>query len=157
MIGGHFSDRFGISAIITLETIAIPIVASLGALGGIPGLLLPMCFLAGCFAFGAHTCLHGIAGSLYPTPVRANGVGWGNGIAKIGSIAGPFIGGFLLPNLSSQGLFLRHESACRRRLPGIRFASGCLNGAFSGKPACGVTDLPMILACCVEASVALPR
>jgi MFS transporter, AAHS family, 4-hydroxybenzoate transporter len=110
VIGGHFSDRFGISAVITLETIAIPIVASLGALGSIPGLLLPMCFLAGCFAFGAHTCLHGIAGSLYPTPVRANGVGWGNGIAKIGSIAGPFIGGLLLPNLSSQGLFLAATS-----------------------------------------------
>jgi hypothetical protein len=72
--------------------------------------LLPMCLLAGCFAFGAHTCLHGIAGSLYATPVRANGVGWGNGIAKVGSIAGPFIGGVLLPNLSSQGLFLAATS-----------------------------------------------
>jgi AAHS family 4-hydroxybenzoate transporter-like MFS transporter len=106
VVGGRFSDRFGISAVIVLEIIAIPVVAALGALGGIPELLLPMCFLAGCFAFGAQTCLHGIAGSFYPTSVRANGVGWAIGIAKIGSIAGPFIGGLLLPSLSGQGLFL---------------------------------------------------
>jgi MFS transporter, AAHS family, 4-hydroxybenzoate transporter len=110
VIGGRYSDRFGISAVIAFETIAIPIVATLGALGGVPALLLPMCFLAGCFAFGAQTCLHGIAGSLYPTSVRANGVGWAIGIAKVGSIAGPFIGGLLLPSLSGQGLFLAAAS-----------------------------------------------
>ena len=40
--------------------------------------------------------VHGVAGSIYPTPIRANGMGWALGIGKIGSIAGPFIGGLLL-------------------------------------------------------------
>jgi len=79
-------------------------------LTGASGLLMPMTFLAGCFAFGAQTCLHGVAGSLYPTHIRANGVGWAIGIAKIGSILGPFIGGLLLPILSSGQLFL--AAAC---------------------------------------------
>ncbi len=42
--------------------------------------------------------------------MRANGVGWAIGIAKIGSIAGPFIGGMLLPQLTSQGLFFAAAS-----------------------------------------------
>ena len=110
VVDGWFADRFGIAAVITLAAAAVPVVASLGTLGDAPGVLLPMCFLAGCFAFGAQTCLHGVAGSFYPTPIRANGVGWAIGIAKIGSIAGPFIGGMLLPNLSSEGLFFAAAS-----------------------------------------------
>ena len=110
VVGGRFADRFGIAAVITLAAVAVPVVASLGTLGGATELLLPMCFLAGCFAFGAQTCLHGVAGSLYPTPVRANGVGMAIGIAKIGSIAGPFIGGMLLPRLTSQALFFAAAS-----------------------------------------------
>jgi AAHS family 4-hydroxybenzoate transporter-like MFS transporter len=110
VVGGRCADRFGLSAIIVLALLAIPAVAALGALNGDSGLLLPASFLAGCFAFGGQTCLHGFVGSLYPTPVRANGVGWAIGIAKIGSIAGPFIGGMLLPRLSGSQLFLAAAS-----------------------------------------------
>ncbi len=110
VVGGWFADRFGLSAVVVLATVAVPVVAVLGMLGGASSLLLPMCFLAGCFAFGTQTCLHGVSGSLYPTSMRANGVGWAIGIAKIGSIAGPFIGGTLLPQLTSQGLFFAAAS-----------------------------------------------
>jgi AAHS family 4-hydroxybenzoate transporter-like MFS transporter len=110
VIGGRFADRFGLLAIGAMAVLAFPTVAAIGMLGGASGLLLPMTFLAGCFAFGAQTCLHGVVGSLYPTHIRANGVGWAIGIAKIGSILGPFIGGLLLPILSSGQLFL--AAAC---------------------------------------------
>jgi len=110
VVGGRFADRFGLGAVVTMAVLAFPTVAALGALGGLEGLLLPVSFLAGCFAFGGQTCLHGVVGSLYPTNVRANGVGWAIGIAKIGSIAGPLIGGLLLPRLSGQHLFLAAAS-----------------------------------------------
>ena len=110
VVGGRVGARFGLSAVVAMAILAFPTVACLGALGGLSGLLLPVAFLAGCFAFGGQTCLHGVAGSLYPTNLRANGVGWAIGIAKIGSIAGPFIGGLLLPRLSGQGLFLAAAS-----------------------------------------------
>ena len=106
ILGGRLADRIGLTAIVALAVFACPTVASLGLLGGSGWLLLPVSFLAGCFAFGGQTCLHGFVGSLYPTNVRANGVGWAIGIAKIGSIAGPYIGGLLLPRLSGQQLFL---------------------------------------------------
>jgi AAHS family 4-hydroxybenzoate transporter-like MFS transporter len=110
VIGGRFADRLGLSAVVAMALLAFPAVAALGMLGGAAGLLLPVSFLAGCFAFGGQTCLHGIVGTLYPTSIRANGVGWAIGIAKIGSIAGPFIAGLLLPLLSGGQLFL--AAAC---------------------------------------------
>lgn len=110
VVGGRFADRYGISAVVAMALLAFPAVAALGALGGAAGLLLPVSFLAGCFAFGGQTCLHGVVGSLYPTNTRANGVGWAIGIAKIGSIAGPFIAGLLLPRLTGGQLFLAAAS-----------------------------------------------
>jgi AAHS family 4-hydroxybenzoate transporter-like MFS transporter len=106
VLGGRCTDNWGASAIIALAALAFPTVVSLGAIGGSGWLLFPVSFLAGCFAFGGQTCLHGFVGSLYPTHLRANGVGWAIGIAKIGSISGPFIAGVLLPHLSGQQLFL---------------------------------------------------
>lgn len=110
VVGGRFADKFGLFAVIVLAALAIPAVSALGMLGGAPELLMPMCFVVGCLAFGTQTCLHGIAGSLYPTQFRSNGTGWAIGIAKIGSIAGPFIGGFLLPRLTGQELFIAAAS-----------------------------------------------
>lgn len=110
VIGGRCADRFGLLSVGTMAALAFPTVAAIGMLSGASGLLLPMTFLAGCFAFGAQTFLHGVVGSVYPTHIRANGVGWAIGIAKIGSILGPFVGGLLLPILSSGQLFL--AAAC---------------------------------------------
>ena len=110
ILGGRFADRKGLTAIIVLAVLACPTVAALGALGGSGLLLFPVSFLAGCFAFGGQTCLHGFVGSLYPTNLRDNGVGWAIGIAKIGSMAGPLIGGLLLPRLPGEMLFVAAAS-----------------------------------------------
>jgi MFS transporter, AAHS family, 4-hydroxybenzoate transporter len=105
VVGGRFADRFGISTVVVMAAGAFAAVAAVGMLARAQWLLFPVSFLAGCFAFGGQTCLHGLVGSLYPTNIRANGVGWAIGIAKIGSILGPFIGGLMLPRLTSAMLF----------------------------------------------------
>ncbi len=110
IVGGRFADRFGIAAVVAMAVLACPAVAAIGTLGGAGFLLFPTVFLAGCFAFGAQTCLHGVVGSLYPTRIRANGVGWAIGIAKIGSMLGPYIGGLLIAGLTSQQLFMAAAS-----------------------------------------------
>jgi AAHS family 4-hydroxybenzoate transporter-like MFS transporter len=44
---------------------------------------------------------------LYPTDVRATGVGWAQGIGRVGSILGPAIGGMLMTaHVSMRDLFL---------------------------------------------------
>jgi AAHS family 4-hydroxybenzoate transporter-like MFS transporter len=110
VVGGRFADRFSIGAVTAMAALAIPSVGLIGSLGGSRELLLVFSLLAGFFALGGQTCLHGVAGTLYPTTTRANGVGWAIGIAKIGSIAGPFIGGMLMPYLTTQQLFMAAAS-----------------------------------------------
>lgn len=106
VLGGRLVDRFGLSAVIMLALAAFPTVCSLGLLGHGSSSVFLVSFLAGCTAFGVQTCLHGAVGSFYPAADRANGVGWAIGIAKIGSILGPVLGGLLIAKLDSPALFL---------------------------------------------------
>ena len=48
------------------------------------------------FLIGGHFGLHSIAGIFYPSAFRGNGTGWATSVAKIGSIAGPYIAGLIL-------------------------------------------------------------
>jgi AAHS family 4-hydroxybenzoate transporter-like MFS transporter len=64
-------------------------------------------FGAGCAILGGQTNLNAISGRFYPTFIRANGIGWANGVGRIGSILGPVIGGVLIGlDLPSSQLFL---------------------------------------------------
>jgi AAHS family 4-hydroxybenzoate transporter-like MFS transporter len=93
---GRLIDRSGMLALVMSAAIGSPIVASLGIMGGSSSLLLAAATAAGFFTIGVQNSLHGIAGKIYPTSIRSNGIGWALGVGKIGSIAGPFIGGVLL-------------------------------------------------------------
>jgi AAHS family 4-hydroxybenzoate transporter-like MFS transporter len=48
------------------------------------------------FLGGSHYGVSSIAGTFYPTTHRALGTGWASGVGKIGSIAAPYFGGWLL-------------------------------------------------------------
>jgi AAHS family 4-hydroxybenzoate transporter-like MFS transporter len=103
----RFTDKYGAIAITLLPLLGIPIVAALGLPGTTELFLLSMVFLAGGCTSGAQSGIHSVAGMFYPVSYRANGVGWALSIAKIGSIAGPVIGGMLLSqHLPLQKLFL---------------------------------------------------
>ncbi|HJT87615.1 MAG TPA: MFS transporter [Bryobacteraceae bacterium] len=53
-------------------------------------------FAAGFCVIGAQTGANSLAAESYSTAVRSTGVGWALGIGRIGSIAGPVLGGILL-------------------------------------------------------------
>ena len=44
---------------------------------------------------GMQTALNASAGLIYPTDLRANGVGYALGVGRVGSIAGPLLGSLL--------------------------------------------------------------
>lgn len=69
--------------------------------------LLILAFLVGFFLVGGQIGLNAIAGTIYPTDIRATGVGWALGIGRIGSILGPVLGGVLISHrLPIQSLFI---------------------------------------------------
>jgi AAHS family 4-hydroxybenzoate transporter-like MFS transporter len=52
--------------------------------------------LIGFFLIGGHFGMHSICGMFYPSTYRGNGAGWATSVAKIGSVAGPMVGGWVL-------------------------------------------------------------
>ncbi|HEY3848802.1 MAG TPA: MFS transporter [Acetobacteraceae bacterium] len=92
----RFTDNFGAIAVAAMPALAIPLLLLGGFTDvGHAGFLV----LIGLTAFaliGGHFGLHSIAGIFYPSAWRGNGAGWATSVAKVGSIAGPFLGGLLL-------------------------------------------------------------
>jgi len=60
------------------------------------GAFLVLSAMIGGFLIGGHFGMHSISGIFYPTAYRGNGASWATSIAKIGSIAGPMVGGWVL-------------------------------------------------------------
>jgi AAHS family 4-hydroxybenzoate transporter-like MFS transporter len=107
----RFTDRYGAIAIAILPLLGIPVVAALGIPGATELFLMSAVFLAGGCTAGAQSGIHSVAGMFYPVSYRANGVGWALSVAKVGSIAGPVIGGYLLSaHLPLQQLFMTAAS-----------------------------------------------
>jgi predicted MFS family arabinose efflux permease len=45
---------------------------------------------------GGFVGLYSVAARLYPTEIRSTGIGWALGIGRLGAMAGPLLGGFLV-------------------------------------------------------------
>jgi len=88
-------DKLGIRVVALTFLVTAPIVAALG-LHTSYGVLLPHMLIAGLGVLGGQIGLNALAGTIYPTYMRAMGAGWGLGIGRIGSLAGPILGGYLL-------------------------------------------------------------
>jgi AAHS family 4-hydroxybenzoate transporter-like MFS transporter len=94
-VTGQIIDRLGLSAVAILPFAG----AVVGTLVGVPMpviVLEVLIFGLGFLVVGAQFACTAIAPVFYPTSYRANAEGWALAVAKIGSIAGPMIGGVLL-------------------------------------------------------------
>jgi MFS transporter, AAHS family, 4-hydroxybenzoate transporter len=92
----RFTDNRGAIAITTMPLVAVPLLL----VAAFAGLSQPAFFalfaLIALFLIGGHFGLHSIAGIFYPSAWRGNGAGWAISVAKVGSIAGPFVAGLIL-------------------------------------------------------------
>jgi AAHS family 4-hydroxybenzoate transporter-like MFS transporter len=91
----RFVDRHGMLALISLPVIGCPIVAFLGH-GMSESMLRVAVFCTGFCVVGAQYGLYAVAGMIYPTSFRSAVIGIAISVGKIGSVAGPVIGGLLL-------------------------------------------------------------
>jgi MFS transporter, AAHS family, 4-hydroxybenzoate transporter len=91
----RFVDRRGVLLITCLPVLGFPLVASLG-MGLNAGLLVAAVFGVGFCVAGTQSGLNAVASMVYPTSFRSKGTGMAIGVAKIGSISGPVIGGMLI-------------------------------------------------------------
>src|SRR5262249_26846575 len=97
LLGGRAVDAFGAYRVLSPAYFFAAV--SIGALGFAvfsPPLLLIVATVAGFCLIGGQTGVNALASTFYPTFIRSTGVGWALGIGRIGSIAGPGVGGILI-------------------------------------------------------------
>lgn len=58
--------------------------------------LMTLMFVAGVFLHGGFTCLYALATKVYPSDIRAAGVGWAAGLGRTGAIASPLLTALLI-------------------------------------------------------------
>jgi MFS transporter, AAHS family, 4-hydroxybenzoate transporter len=104
-------DRIGPERTLALHYAAGAVFIGVIALVALPyAMLLLMSFLAGATIIGSQTGANGTCGKLYPARMRTSGLGWALGIGRLGGIAAPVLGGYLLAlGLAPTHIFL---SAC---------------------------------------------
>jgi MFS transporter, AAHS family, 4-hydroxybenzoate transporter len=104
-------DRMGPERTLALHYAAGAVFIAIIALVALPyAMLLIMSFLAGMTIIGSQTGANGTCGKLYPARMRTSGLGWALGIGRLGGIAAPVLGGYLLAlGLPPTRIFL---SAC---------------------------------------------
>jgi AAHS family benzoate transporter-like MFS transporter len=94
--GSRFADRFGPkpvvaccfligAASIALLTVSLPL-----------ALLLAIVAVVGLGTSGTQTLIYGFVANYYPTRMRGAGVAWCAGFGRLGGVAGPLLGGFLI-------------------------------------------------------------
>ena len=100
MIGGlvvsRAIDRVGLVAVLAFFLLACPVVAVIGLPGLSPATVAAIVFIGGFSVFGIQHGLNATAGLIYPTAIRAAGVGWAFGAGRLGGIAGPLLGAWLI-------------------------------------------------------------
>ena len=94
---GRLIDRFLSFRVLAWAYLAASAsVFLIGAAGKSVTLLACTISAAGFAIIGGQSGANALAAEFYPTAIRSTGVGWALGIGRIGSIAGPLLGGSLL-------------------------------------------------------------
>ena len=118
LAGSRFADRLGPKPVvascfligagsIALLTLSLPL-----------ALLLIFVAIVGLGTSGTQTLIYGFVANYYPTRMRGAGVAWCAGFGRLGGVAGPLLGGFLLAaGLAVNSIFyvLAAVAAGRRR------------------------------------------
>jgi MFS transporter, AAHS family, 4-hydroxybenzoate transporter len=108
---GVLMDRFGPERTLAFNFAAGILFIGLIAMVALPYLaLVTVVFFSGLTIIGSQTGANAACGKLYPARMRTSGLGWALGIGRLGGIAAPVLGGYLLSlGLAPTQIFL---SAC---------------------------------------------
>ena len=91
-----FTDRHGPIAIAAMPLLAAPVLLFTGLAPVSLVLFIFLSLALTLFVSGGHYGITSVISGFYPSPIRASGSGAANAFAKVGSMLGPLIGGFVL-------------------------------------------------------------
>ena len=101
---GYLSTRFGLGRVVPIFLIASTLLMeTFGSFSGSAMVLVVLGWI-GFTVQGGFIGFYSMAAKLYPTEIRATGVGWVLGVGRLGSIVGPLAGGYLVSRGTSMSL-----------------------------------------------------
>ena len=105
---GPFMDRFGFRGVMTAGFALASVAIALIGRAGLPlPALVALVLAAGVGVVGAQPAINTVAAWLYPTELRATGIGWCLGVGRAGAIVGPLVAAALIArHWSNADLFL---------------------------------------------------
>ncbi|WP_167471180.1 MFS transporter [Cupriavidus lacunae] len=108
LLMGPLMDRFGFYRVLTLGfLVATVAVAAVGLPDLSLGLRYAVVLISGVCIVGGQPAINALTATLYPTSLRATGVGWSLGVGRAGSIVGPVVAGQLIElHWSNTALFV---------------------------------------------------
>ncbi|WP_233889892.1 MFS transporter [Paraburkholderia flagellata] len=97
LLMGPLMDRFGFYRVLALGfLVATFSVSAVGLPDLSTGLRYAVVLISGVCIVGGQPAVNALTATLYPTSLRATGVGWSLGIGRAGSIIGPVVAGQLI-------------------------------------------------------------
>jgi len=96
LIGSRVADRFGPKPVVVASFVIGAGAMLLMTLSVPVGILLVFVAIVGLGTSGTQILIYGFTAGYYPTPMRGAGVAWCAGFGRLGGVAGPLLGGFLL-------------------------------------------------------------
>jgi len=96
LVSSRLIDKFGVATVVVLYIVACPAVGLIGIIGNSVYLLSAAIFVAGFCLVGITLSMSAVTGVIYPTEIRAKGIGWAYGLGRFASILSPVIGGWLI-------------------------------------------------------------
>jgi AAHS family 4-hydroxybenzoate transporter-like MFS transporter len=94
---GLLIDRTGPERSLALHYAIGAVFIAVVSLFALPYLILvAVIFMCGMTIIGSQTGANAACGKLYPARMRTSGLGWALGIGRLGGIAAPVLGGYLL-------------------------------------------------------------
>ena len=92
----RFTDVKGSISIAIMPILAVPMLLAAGLAHMSLSVFFVLSIAISIFLGGSHYAITSIVGLFYPSSIRANGAGWASSMAKVGSVLGPLIGGYVL-------------------------------------------------------------
>ncbi|WP_165667654.1 MFS transporter [Metapseudomonas otitidis] len=97
LLMGPLIDRIGFAKVLIPSfALATVTIALIGQTSLPLAALFMVVTITGMCVIGGQPAVNALAASYYPTSIRSTGIGWSLGVGRIGSIAGPVIGGQLI-------------------------------------------------------------
>jgi AAHS family 4-hydroxybenzoate transporter-like MFS transporter len=94
---GYLMNRYGATRVLSANYVAAGLAIILTGLWSADATLAAVgVFCAGLFVIGGQGGINALASMLYPTEMRATGVGWALGAGRVASVFGPLAGGAML-------------------------------------------------------------